>query len=442
MNQLSDENKLLERYLSLSKRSASLYERARRVIPDGSTRRGIFFPPYPLYLTRGEGCRVWDIDEREYIDYTNNLGPLILGHKHPSVMLAIKKQLECGTVLGGPTELEIRIAEIILENYNSGGEVLFCASGTEANMIALRAVRAYTKKEKIIKWEGAFHGTSDSFTECIGIPEDVLAKTIVTPFNDIDRFEDSVKKYKDELAAVFVEPVTRGLPPNPQFLKQVREVTLKYNILLVFDEVVTGFRLARGGSQEKWGVKADITLLGKIVGGGFGIGVAVMPRELMKPYKSISIKDLVVDRPAISHAGTWNAHPVALAAGLATINELKPDSYIHLSKIGNSLMGGMREILEKVGIRAQICGADSIFDIFFTSEPVVDNASAKKTNAHIRRCYDMGMILRGIYPAKAHCSFISTPVSDHEVSITLKAFQDTLEDLKPFIREIAPSLLI
>jgi glutamate-1-semialdehyde 2,1-aminomutase len=442
MSAPSDEKALLEKYLSLSKKSSMLYERARRVIPDGSTRRGIFFPPYPAYIVRGEGCRVWDADGREYIDYTNNLGPLILGHKHPRVISAVKEQLECGTLLGGPTELEVQFAEKILEAYPSGEEVLFCASGTEANMIGLRAVRAYTGKEKILKWAGAFHGTSDGFSEGVGIPKDILAKSYVTPFNDIDQFEAAVKKYKDELAAVFVEPIMRGLPPKVGFLNQVREITKKYGVLLVFDEVVTGFRLARGGAQEKWGVKPDMTLLGKIIGGGFAVGAVVTFRELMKPYKPKPSTGLVVERPPISHAGTWNAHPIALAAGLATFRELTRDAYAHLSKMGNSLMGGMREILGKKGIVAQICGVDSVFHIYFTNQPVIDTASSKTANGLLLRCYDMGMMLRGIYPAKAHCSFVSTPITTDEVSRTLKAFEETLDDLKPFIKKTAPSLIV
>jgi glutamate-1-semialdehyde 2,1-aminomutase len=267
---VAEEQSLVEKYLSMSETSLRLYERACRVLPYGNTRRALFFPPYPAYIIRGEGCKVYDVDGHEYIDYTSNLGPLILGHKHPRVMKAIREQLQYGTVLGGPTELEIRMAEKILEAFPSGEQVLFCASGTEANMLGLRLVRAYTGKERILKFEGAFHGISDSFFAGAGIPKDLIEKTVTTPFNDIESFEANVKKHRDELAAVFIEPILRGIPPKPNFLKQIREITEENGVLLVFDEVVTGLRLSLGGAQEKWGVRADMTLFGKIIGGGVG----------------------------------------------------------------------------------------------------------------------------------------------------------------------------
>jgi glutamate-1-semialdehyde 2,1-aminomutase len=211
-------------------------------------------------------------------------------------MKAIKEQLECGTVLGGPTELEIRLAEKILESLPSGEQVIFCASGTEANMLGLRVVRAYTGKEKILKCEGAFHGTAIDFSEGPGISEDVAAKALSVPFNDIERFEAAVKRHRDELAAVFMEPILRGIPPRPDYLKQVEKITRENGVLLVFDEVVTGFRLSRGELKEM-GVKPDMTLLGKLIGGGFAVGALVTRKELLKPFKSTKMAGLSVDRP-------------------------------------------------------------------------------------------------------------------------------------------------
>jgi glutamate-1-semialdehyde 2,1-aminomutase len=438
---VSEEEALIEKYLSSSETSRKLYERACKVLPDGSTRRGLFFPPYPAYLVRGEGCRVYDIDGRDYIDYTSNLGPLILGHKPPRVMKAIKEQLECGTVLGGPTELEIQLAEKILESLPSGEQVIFCASGTEANMLGLRVVRAYTGKERILKCEGAFHGTAIDFSEGAGISEDVAAKTVTVPFNDIERFEAAVKKHRDELAAVFMEPILRGIPPGPDYLKQVEKITRENGVLLVFDEVVTGFRLSRGGAQGRWGVKPDMTLLGKLIGGGFAIGGLVTRKELLKPFKSTIMTGLSVDRPPISHAGTWNAHPVAMAGGLATLEELTPGAYAHLEEIGEALRQGMEKAAEKAGIMAQVVGVGSVFHIYFTDQTVVDSASAKKGNQLLLRYYDLSLIMKGIYPAKAHCNFISTPITTNEVKQTLKAIEETLHFMKPLVQKLAPSLL-
>jgi glutamate-1-semialdehyde 2,1-aminomutase len=434
------ERSLLERYRSLSNTSRRLYDRACKVLPDGTTRRSVFFPPYPAYIVRGEGCKVYDVDDHEYIDYTNNLGPLILGHKHPKVMQAILEQLECGTVLGGPTELEIQLAEKILESLPGGDHVLFCASGTEANMIGLRAVRAYTGKDKILKCVGAYHGTSDSFAKGTGIPEDVQARTLTVPFNDIERFETALKKHRDELAAVFIEPILRGIPPHPEYLKQVREISEQNGVLLAFDEVVTGFRLGRGGAQEKWGVKPDMTLLGKIIGGGFPIGAVVTSKELWQTFKSPNISGLRVDPPAISHAGTFNGHPLSMAAGLATLEALTPTTYAHLDKMGKILREGMEKASAKAGVVAQVVGVGSVFHIYFTDQPVVDDGSAETPNPLLIRSYDLNMLMRGIYPGKGHCSFVSTPITTREVKQTLEAVEDTLFSMRPFLKKIAPHL--
>jgi glutamate-1-semialdehyde 2,1-aminomutase len=441
-NKVIEEEALIEKYMSMSKASRKLYERACKVFPDGSTRRGLFFPPYPAYIVKAEGCRVYDADGRGYIDYTNNLGPLILGHRNPRVMKAITDQLESGTVLGGPTELEVELAEKIIESFPSGEQVIFCASGTEANMLGLRVVRAYTGKQKILKCEGAFHGTSIEFSEGPGISQDTLAKTITVPFNDIRRFEAAIRKYRDELAAVFMEPILRGIPPQPDYLEQIRKITEENGILLVFDEVVTGFRLSRGGAQEKWGVRPDMTLLGKVIGGGFSIGALVTRKEMLKPFKPTRTVGLTVDRAPISHAGTWNAHPVAMAAGLATLEELTHNAYAHLDEIGETLRQGMENAAKKAGIMVQVVGVGSVFHIYFTDQPIVDSASAKTGNQFLLRLYDLHLITRGIYPAKAHCSFISTPITHREVQETLEAVEETLHTIRPIIRKLVPSLTI
>jgi glutamate-1-semialdehyde 2,1-aminomutase len=438
---LTEEEALIEKYLSMSETSRKLYERACKVFPAGSTRRGLFFPPYPAYIVRAEGCKVYDVDGRGYLDYTSNLGPLILGHKNPRVVKAISEQLDCGTVLGGPTEMEVRLAEKIIESFPSGERVIFCASGTEANMLGLRVVRAYTGKEKILKCDGAFHGTSEGFQEGPGILKDTLAKTITVPFNDVEKFEATIRKHRDELAAVFMEPILRGIPPQPDYLKQIRRITEENGVLLVFDEVVTGFRLSRGGAQAKWGVKPDLTLLGKLIGGGFAIGALVAREEMLRPFEPTKASGLTVDRAPISHAGTWNAHPVAMAAGLATLEELTPSAYAHLDEIGEALRQGMEKAARKAGIVVQVVGVGSVFHIYFTDQPVLNSASAKTGNQLLLRHYDLHLITRGIYPAKAHCNFISTPITRHEVQETLEAVEDTLYSMRSIVQKVAPSLM-
>ena len=432
---------LIKKYMSISETSGELYKRACKVFPDGSTRRGIFFPPYPSYIVRGEGCKVYDVDGREYIDYTCNLGPLILGHKPPRVMEAIHKQLHNGTVLSGPTELDIRLAEMILDAIPSGEQVIFCASGTEANMLGLRMIRAYTGKEKIVKCEGAYHGTSHVFSEGTGIAKDLSAMTLTVPFNDIERFEKVIRQHRSELAAVFMEPILRGIPPKTDYLKQVRKITEENGLLLVFDEVVTGFRLGKGGAQGRWNIVPDMTLLGKIIGGGFGIGAVVTRKDIMKCCKSVEISGLSVDRPLISLAGTWNAHPVAMAGGMAMLEELTSSAYSHLEEMGEALRQGIKKAAEKTGIIVQVVGVGSVFHVYFTDQPVVDSDSAKKGNQLLTRYYDLSLITKGIYPAKAHCSFISTPITTKEVEQTLEAIEETFRTMKPLVENEAPWLI-
>jgi glutamate-1-semialdehyde 2,1-aminomutase len=353
---------------------------------------------------------------------------------------ALKKQLECGTVLGGPTELEIKLSEKILKDIPSGDQVLFCASGTEANMVGLRAIRAFTGKDKILRCKGSYHGSSDSFVEGEGVPKDVLERTVSVPFNDIESFENAVKDFKHELAGVFMEPVMRGIPPRDQYLQRVRKITEQNGVLLIFDEVVTGYRLACGGAQRLWRIKPDMTLLGKLIGGGIPIGAVVSSDKILAPYRSNMISGLTYEEPAIIHGGTFNAHPLAMAGGLATLDELTDDAYVHLNNVGERLRAGMRKILKKVGVQAQVIGIGSIFHIYFTEKHVNDSTSAKSANKLLQRLYDLNMIVRGIFPAKSHCSFTSTPVSDAEVEKTLDAFADTIESMKPTVQQVAPQL--
>jgi glutamate-1-semialdehyde 2,1-aminomutase len=441
LNQSSLEGKLIEQYREISQQSLSMYEKAIKVFPSGVTRRTVFFPPYPNYIVRGEGCRIYDLDGREYIDYANNYGPLILGHCPPGVTKAIGDQLQHGTVLGGPTELEIDLAEKILEAIPSGEQVLFCASGSEAGMISLRALRAYTGKEKILRCAGSYHGSSDFFVHGTGVSKDISAKTVSVPFNDIEEFEKAVKKHKHELAAVYMEPIMRGIPPEPSYLRQVRRITENHGIMLVFDEVVTGFRLSRGGAQQRWNITPDVTMLGKLIGGGLPIGAVVASKKILAAYASSATSGLKFDAPAIIHGGTYNAHPLAMAGGLATLEELTPSVYAHLDSMGELIRSGMKDTLGRAGVKAQIVGISSVFHIHFTDQNVIDSQSASSADPYLQRYFDLSMLVRGIFTAKAHCSFISSPVTKEEVSQTLGAFEQTIDSMKPLIAKVAPRLL-
>jgi len=310
------ERSLVEQYTAASYESRRRFERARAVLPGGLTRRTVYFPPYPNYIERGEGCRIYDVDGRSYIDLACNYGPLILGHRHPRVMRAIEAQLERGTVLGGPTELEAELAEVILRAVPSGEQVLFCSSGTEANMLGLRALRAYTGREKILRCVGSFHGTSDSFGEGPGIPHGVGDRTVTVPFNDAGLLEEAVRKHRAELAA-----------------------------------------------------------------------------------------------------------------GLATLEELTDGAYAHLERTGEALTAGLREAAESSAVGARIVGVGSIFQVHFTDAPVTDAASAASGSRRLARLFDLALLLRGVFPAKAHCSFVSTPLTRSDVQQVVDAARDAFREI-------------
>jgi glutamate-1-semialdehyde 2,1-aminomutase len=396
-------------------------------------------------MKRAKGCRLWDADGNVYVDYVCNMGPLILGHNHPKVVRAVKQQLETGFLMGGTSELEIKLAEKIIERYPVAEQVGFFPSGTEACMNAARAVRAYTGKDKIVALEGSYHGTSDSLYPSEGIPKDLQAKVTRAPFNDAETLERTVKELKEDLAAVFIEPIlgrAGSLAPKEGYLKAVREITEKHDVLLVFDEIVTGFRLARGGASERFGVKPDLATFGKIIGGGFACAAVGGIKEVMDGFAYPPAKNsLEIVNPRIPHPGTFNDHKISMVAGLATLNELTSEAYEHLENVGQRMRNGLKQLCQELGIKAEITGIASIFHIHFTDKEIVDINSAKLENSLLIRHYDVNMANRGINLAKAHASFCSTPVKMSDVNRTLKAAKETLTAMKPLISEVAPNLV-
>jgi glutamate-1-semialdehyde 2,1-aminomutase len=425
---------LLARYNGLTTRSKLLFERAKKIFPSGVTRRTVFFPPYPNYLLRGDGCYLYDVDNNRYIDFTNNYGVLILGHGNRMVADAVKAQFELGTVLGGPTEVEILLAERILQSFPYHESVLFCSSGTEANMVGLRAIRQLTGKSKIIMCEGSYHGSADPFVK---LPAQTLGscpvQAVRVPFNNITRLHEAIAAHKSELAAVFLEPIMRGIPAEPGYLEDVRRLTAEDGILLVFDEVVSGFRFTNGGLASLHGVVPDMTLLGKLIGGGFPIGAVVTSKQILKYYGSSSASRLVFDAPLLFHGGTYNAHPLAMAAGLATLQQLSPDVYAHLQKMGEEIRGGIEAAGKKTGIRIQTVGRGSIFQVYFTEKRVIDIASARTSNQYLHHFFDLSLVSKGIFPAKNHCSFVSSPMSSVEIQQFLVVAEATLNEMKEFL---------
>jgi glutamate-1-semialdehyde 2,1-aminomutase len=436
---------VLDTYLKLNQRSKALYEKACRSLPSGCTRNVLYTLPFPIYMARGEKSRLYDVDGNERIDFNFNNTTLILGHNHPKVLRAAREQLEKGTVLGAPTEPEVALAEEILGRL--GAERLrFTPSGTEANIQAIRLARSYMGREKIAKCEGAYHGSWDTVDVSVappldkagprkapiavpqneGVPRGVLGNTVVIPFNDSEAAEKIIMKHRDELAAVILEPVQRDMSPKPGFLKALREVTERCGILLIFDEVIS-FRLSPGGAQKFYGVKPDITTLGKIIGGGFPVGAYASTEEVMKPLMIPGSEFPVVNQARLGFSGTFNAHPITMAAGLAAMKELKPGVYVEMDKTAEAMRKGLASVLEGRKLAYHVSGVGSFFHIDWTEKEVVDYRSAATEDRKMSRLISTELMNRGVF-MWGHPN-VSAVTTGDDVKITLEAINRSLDSL-------------
>jgi glutamate-1-semialdehyde 2,1-aminomutase len=392
-------------------------------------------------VKHGKGSKIFDVSGREYIDYVMASGPLVLGHAHPAVVAAVQAQLEGGTTYFMVTEPIIELAEEICRAMPCAEQVRFTATGSEATFFALRVARTARQRDKILKFEGGYHGSHDysmmsstprspkafpaPVPDSSGIPHALEAEVLIAPYNDLATVEGIVATHADELAAVIVEPFQRLIPPQPGFLQGLREITRRYGILLVFDEVVTGFRLAYGGAQQYYGVVPDIACVGKIVGGGFPLAAACASEELMRPF------DPGQDGKGdfISQSGTLNGNPIAAVAGLATLAELrKPGAYGTLHGTGRRLMAGLAELARRSGLPAQVVGEPVVFDILFTGEPVTDYRSLQKADGALGRAFTTELIKRGVVKT-AQKMYMSLAHTDADVDRTLEACEDALRAL-------------
>ncbi|MDP3790931.1 MAG: glutamate-1-semialdehyde 2,1-aminomutase [Candidatus Omnitrophota bacterium] len=417
------------------KNSANLFKLAKKFIPGGVNSPVRAFKAVgttPLFISRGKGAYVYDVDGNKFIDYVMSWGPLVLGHADERVVGPVAKALKRGTSFGAPTKQEIELARLVTDIYPSIKKVRLTSSGTEAAMSAIRLARGYTGREKILKFEGCYHGHSDSLLvkagsglatfgvpSSAGVNKNVARDTITIPFNSIEKFEKAVAKEKDNIACVIVEPIPANMGvvlPGPGFLKKLRQVTKESGIVLIFDEVITGFRVALGGAQEFLGVSPDLTILGKILGGGFPIGAFGGKPEIM---------DLLSPDGPVYQAGTLSGNPVAVEAGLATIRILMSNKvYDKLRNLGDALESGFRRIIARQaqGVTLQRCG--SLFTLFFTEKKEILNyqdALACDTDAFA--LFFRGMLERGIYlaPSQFEANFISAAHTLREIEKTLKA---------------------
>lgn len=417
----------------------SLFERAKRVMPGGVNSPVRAFKGVggtPLFLVRGDGARVYDADGREYIDYVGSWGPLILGHAHPAVVSAVSRAAAAGTSFGAPNPLEIELAEIVIRAMPSIELVRFVNSGTEACMSALRLARAYTQRELIVKFAGCYHGHADALLvdagsgaltlgvpSSAGVPQSVAAQTIVVSYNDIASLELIFQERGSKIACVIIEPLAANMGlvlPEADFLKRVAAIAHRHGALVIFDEVITGFRVGFGGAQALFGITPDLTCLGKIIGAGLPVGAFGGRAEIMQRVAPLG---------DVYQAGTLSGNPLAMAAGIAQLRELAREGvYERLETLGAALEAGLRAVKSERNASIQLSRIGSIWGIFFNSEPVKDLSSVKRSDTKAYATFFHAMLHSGVYlaPSPFEVGFISLAHSRADIDDTIAAAAESL----------------
>jgi len=420
-------------------RSREIFDRSQEYLPGGVNSPVRAFGAVggqPLVIARGEGPYLYDVDGNRYIDYVCSWGPLILGHAHPAVVEAVQRAAERGTSYGAPTEAEAELAQLVTEAMPSIEMVRFVNSGTEATMSALRLARAYTRRDKVVKFEGCYHGHADGLLvqagsgvatlglpDSPGVPASYAQETLVARFNDAAGVEALFERYGEEIAAVIVEPVAANMgvvPPLPGFLASLRTITERAGSLLIFDEVITGFRVAYGGAQSLLGVTPDLTCLGKIIGGGLPVGAYGGKRRIM---------EMVAPLGPVYQAGTLSGNPLAMAAGLATLKALRADGfYERLEAAASRLAEGMARAAEKARVPLQTNRLGSMMTFFFNDGTVADYESARRSDRERYARFFHGMLERGVYlaPSQFEAAFVSAAHGEAEIDATIAAAEEAL----------------
>jgi glutamate-1-semialdehyde 2,1-aminomutase len=423
--------------------SKRLFEQAQQLLPggvDSPVRAWRAVGGDPLFIGRGAGARLVDADGNEFIDYVGSWGPLVLGHAHPRVVSAIEEAAAYGTSYGAPTELETELARAVVAAFPSIELLRFVSSGTEATMSAIRVARAFTGRDQILKFDGGYHGHADfllakagsgiatlGLPDSAGVPAAVAATTLIAPYNDLSAVGRVFELHQDAIAAVIVEPVAGNMgvvPPSKEFLPGLRDITRSHGALLIFDEVITGFRVAWGGAQALYDVKPDLTCLGKIVGGGLPVGAFGGRRDIMQ---------LVAPLGPVYQAGTLSGNPLAMAAGIATLDAIaaQPGAYTQLDLLGEQLESGLKSASLAANIPLTVNRVGSMLTAFFTDQPVNDYASAKRADTQRYARFFHGMLERGIYlaPSQFESLFISLAHTQHEVSQTIESASQVFQTL-------------
>jgi glutamate-1-semialdehyde 2,1-aminomutase len=425
------------------KKSYTLFKKACELIPGGVNSPVRAFKAVggnPVFIERAKGSRIYDVDGNAYIDYVLSWGPLILGHAHPKIVEALKRAVEKGTSFGAPSPLEIELAELVLKAYPSMDKVRMVNSGTEATMSAIRAARGFTGRDKIIKFEGCYHGHADGLLvkagsgattfgvpDSPGVPKSYAKNTITIPFNDVSALRTAIRNEWKSIACVIIEPVVGNIGcvlPNPGFLEVLRKLTADNNIVLIFDEVMTGFRVALGGAQSRYGILPDMTCLGKVIGGGLPVGAYGGKREIMS---------MVSPEGPVYQAGTLSGNPLAMTAGIETLKILfKKGTYNKLENTACLLEEGLVDAAKRAGINTRFYRAGTMFCSYFTDKNVVDYKTAKTSDTKKFSRYFSAMLQRGVNlaPSQFEAGFISLAHTEKDIEKTVKAAYESFKEIQ------------
>ena len=437
---------IFARYAARTPKAQALSERARRVMPGGDTRTGVYYAPYPAYMVQGDGKTLTDIDGNQYLDLLNNFTSLVHGHAHPALVDAALGKIPRGTAFASPMLPQIELAETIVARVPGVEMLRFCNSGTEATMLALRAARAFTGRSGMIKMIGGYHGSHEFAAATIdpeadrGIAEGTRRDIYFASFNDLDSVEKILQEHAREIAGIIVEPIPNagGLPlPRENYLPGLRALADKYNVLVIFDEVVT-LRLSEGGYQKIAGVTPDLTAMGKIIGGGFPVGAFGGKREVMQVFDPR-------DKNRITHSGTFNGNNATMAAGLASLRLLDQNAIDRINALGQSLAQGFDDAFQEAGIAGQTTSYGSLVQVHWTRDEIVnmqDVARGHKQAGDLPYLLHLELANRGIFCAVRGEFNTSTVLAQEDVNHAVTVFNETLHYLKPYIAETNPALIL
>ena len=433
--------RLVERYKKRTRKSKDFRETAARSLPGANTRHAVYFPPYPPYIDHGAGARFYDIDGNEYLDFLSNYTSLITGHAHPEVVKVVIEEAKKGISFAGPTKPEVELGEILCERLPSVESIRFANSGTEGTMNAVRLARAHTGKDKVLKMEGAYHGTHDTvlvsvmpdveekdrtkpMLDSLGIPDSILGDILVSPYNDVEALEQQVDNNRDELAAVIMDPVMyhAGITePSKGLMKYLRKLTAEGEILLIMDEVIA-FRLSKGGAQSKYDLKPDITALGKFIGGGFPVGAFGGREDLMDLYNPEREK-------TVSHSGTFNGNPVTMKAGIVTMELLTEDTFRRMARLAQKAQEGLLDVFKGHGITGTVNRNESIFLPHFGRDSVSGYLEWRSLDHKKAKEFHLGMVTEGIFLSPLGLGCSSIPMVEDDVDIMISAADKVIGEI-------------